>query len=309
MKGIGCIAIAVCGACLGGLAHAQQNAVPIAFGGKGWDGADVAAASPKDDSGALHFSIKAGAATDYIYRGTTLSDHKPAVGSIVEVTYGQFYAWTSVATVRLPSKPDAELGLSGGIRPSFAGIDFDLGVTYFAYPGEALPGNGINYWEAALRADYRISESWRIAGGFAYSPNVSNTGAWSWYAAAGLGYDVPAQFLPADLGVSITAAAGYSWFGRQSAALGGFALPAYLNWQIGTTFTYKLVSVDLRYYDSNLSREDCFVFTGDPNAVPGGAVNPVTNPGGLRSNWCGAAFVAKLSIGLDDTMLKQTAQH
>ncbi len=177
-------------------------------------------------------------------------------------------------------------------------------MTYFAYPGEALPSNGINYWEAALRADYKISESWRAAGGFAYSPDVSNTGAWSWYAAGGIGYDVPAQCLPANLGASITAAAGYSWFGRQSAARGGFALPAYLNWQAGVTFAYELINLDLRYYDTNLSRENCFVFTGDPNATPGGSVNPVTNPAGLRSNWCSAAFVAKLSIALDDTMLR-----
>ena len=311
MKGTGCVAIVVCGVCIGGFAYAQQNAgtVPIAFGGKGWDGADVVAGISKDESGALHFSIKAGTATDYIYRGTTLSDRKPAVGGLFEATYGQFYAWTSVATVRLPTRPDAELGFSGGIRPSLAGIDFDLGVTYFAYPGEAVPGNGINYWEAALRADYKISESWRVAGGFAYSPNVSNTGAWSWYAAAGLGYDLPARFLPTDVGASITAAAGYSWFGRQDADLGGFALPAYLNWQVGATFTYKLISLDLRYYDTNLSRENCFVFTGDPNAVPGGVVNPVTNPAGLRSNWCSAAFVAKLSIGLDDTMVKRPSSQ
>ena len=30
-------------------------------------------------------------------------------------------------------------------------------------------------------------------GGFAYSPNVSNTGAWSKYAAFGLGIDVPSR--------------------------------------------------------------------------------------------------------------------
>src|SRR4029079_11997493 len=103
--------------------------------------------------------------------------------------------------------------------------------------------------------DYKISEAWRAAGGFAYSPDVSNTGAWSFYAAAGLGYEVPASFLPAGIGASITAAAGYSWFGRQSAALGGFALPDYLNWQAGVTFTYNLLNLDLRYYDTNLSRE------------------------------------------------------
>jgi hypothetical protein len=103
-------------------------------------------------------------------------------------------------------------------------------LTSFLYPGEISVGttNNINYWEAAVRADKRIAESIRIAGGFAYSPNVSNTGAWSWYAAAGLGYDVPSSLLPPDIGVSFTGAAGYSWFGNQSPELGSFPLPAYL---------------------------------------------------------------------------------
>jgi hypothetical protein len=30
------------------------------------------------------------------------------------------------------------------------------------------------------------------------------------------------------------------------------------------TFTYKAFNLDLRYYDTNLSKENCFVYTGDP---------------------------------------------
>ena len=139
----------------------------------------------------------------------------------------------------------------------------------------------------------------RVAGGFAYSPNVSNTGAWSWYAAGGLGYDVPSRLLPPDIGVSFTAAAGYSWFGHQSLDLGGFPLPAYLNWQAGVTITRKMINLDLRYHDTNLTKENCFVFTGDPTARPGGRSDAVTNPQGLTSGWCGAVFVAKLWFALD----------
>ena len=108
--------------------------------------------------------------------------------------------------------------------------------------------------------------------------------------AAGLGFDLPSRLLPKDLGISFTTAAGYSWFGNQSPRLGGFPLPAYLNWQAGVTFTHKVFNLDLRYYGTNLSKENCFVFTGDPNARPGGRVDLVTNPAGLVSNWCGATI-------------------
>jgi uncharacterized protein (TIGR02001 family) len=282
----------------GGLARAEETAVvgpggAIGLGNRSWSAADPNRATSASE---LEFSARAGAATDYIYRGTTLSDHGPAAGAAFEARYGQFYAGTTVATVKLPTEPAAEFTFAGGIRPKIATIDFDFGVTYFAYPAERLPGetNGVNYWEAVIRGDKNIGEQFRVAAGYAWSPNVSNTGAWSQYAAAGVGYDLPARLLPQNLGISFTTAAGYSWFGNQAPLLGGFPLPAYLYWQAGVTFTHRAFNIDLRYYDTNLSKENCFVFTGDPNARPGGRVNPVTNPDGLVSNWCGATFVAKL---------------
>jgi uncharacterized protein (TIGR02001 family) len=280
----------------GGLARAETPEVSpggaIGLGNRGWSAPETSRATSVNE---LEFSARAGFASDYIYRGTTLSDHGPAAGAAVEARFGALYAGTTVATVKLPTQPIAEFTMAGGIRPKIANIDFDLGVTYFAYPGERLPGetNGINYWEAVIRGDRSIGESIRIAGGYAYSPNVSNTGASSQYVAAGLGFDLPGRLLPQNLGVSFTTAAGYSWFGNQAPQFGSFPLPAYLNWQAGVTFTHKVFNLDLRYYDTNLSKENCFVFTGDPNARPGGRVDLVTNPAGLVSNWCGATIVAK----------------
>lgn len=256
---------------------------------------------PESAKSQLEFEVRGGLASDYVYRGVTLSDRKPAVGMAIEATYNVLYAGVTVASVRLPTQPAAEISFSGGVRPTLGPVEFDLGVTYYLYPGEApsAESNGINYWEAALRAGTKLGEAVRIAGGFAYSPNVSNTGAWSSYAAGGLGYDVPERFLPKDVGVSVTAATGYSWFGHQYEELGGFPLPAYLNWQAGVTVTYKMLNLDLRYHDTNLTKENCFVFTGDPNAQPGGRPDPLTNPDGLTSRWCGAAFVAKLWFALN----------
>ena len=280
----------------GGLASAQTPEVSpggaIGLGNRSWSAAEPNRTTSANE---FDFSARAGFATDYIYRGTTLSDHGPAAGAAFEARFGPVYAGTTVATVKLPTEPLAEFTFAGGIRPKIATIDFDLGMTYFAYPGERLPGetNGINYWEAVIRGDRSIGEQFRVAAGYAWSPNVSNTGAWSQYVAAGAGYDVPPRLLPQNLGISFTAAAGYSWFGNQAQQLGGFPLPAYLNWQAGVTFTHKAFNIDLRYYDTNLSKENCFVFTGDPNARPGGRVDLVSNPDGLVSNWCGATFVAK----------------
>jgi uncharacterized protein (TIGR02001 family) len=273
----------------------------INLGGRGWAAAESRHAAPDGANSQLEFEVRGGVASDYVYRGVTLSDRKPAVGAAIEATYALLYAGVMVASVKLPTQPAAEISMSGGIRPTLGMIDLDLGVTYFRYPGEhpAAESKGIDYWEAALRGETKLSESIRLAGGFAYSPNVSNTGAWSWYAAGGAGYDVPSRFLPPDVAVTFTAAAGYSWFGHQSLDLGGFRLPAYLNWQGGVTITRKMINLDLRYHDTNLTKENCFVFTGDPSARPGGRPDPITNPDGLTSRWCGSAFVAKLWLALN----------
>ena len=71
----------------------------------GWSATDTSRATSANE---LEFSARAGAATDYIYRGTTLSDHGPAAGAAFEARFGQLYAGTTVATVKLPTQPAAD---------------------------------------------------------------------------------------------------------------------------------------------------------------------------------------------------------
>ena len=109
MKMLRGVAVLLPALCAGGVAaHAQQtgNAPPISFGGRGWGGVETATSATATEPETVHFSIKAGAATDYIYRGTSLSDRKPAVGGVFEATYKQFYTWASAASVRLPTVVD-----------------------------------------------------------------------------------------------------------------------------------------------------------------------------------------------------------
>jgi uncharacterized protein (TIGR02001 family) len=205
----------------GNLALAQTPAqtspeVAINLGGRGWSSPSSNVDETKRSTDEFSFEARGGFATDYMYRGTTLSDHKPAVGAAFEAAFSMFYAGVAVANVKLPTQPSAEISASAGLRKTIADINFDLGATYFLYPGEtAVAGaEGIDYWEAAFRADKRIAEFIHIAGGFAYSPNVSNTGAWGAYAAGGVGVEVPSRFLPLDIAVSFTGGGGYSWFGN-----------------------------------------------------------------------------------------------
>ena len=75
-----------------------------------------------------------------------------------------------------------------------------------------------------------------------------------------------------------------------------------MTWDVGLDITYKIFTLDLRYYDTNLSKGDCNAFTSDQTAS-GVASTPI-NPGGPGSNWCGAAFIAKLSAAINLSSIK-----
>ena len=310
----GVIAIAVAAFWLvsatGGTARAQpRDNNPVGAIGLGVRGgpageAPVHAAPSKDGAESpVEFSFRAGLASDYIYRGTTLSDRKPAVGAAIEAAFSVLYAGShrrqrQAADATGRRDHDDRRHPSDGrgrLRSTSAGPIFCIPARSRRSAG--APGSNIG--KPLPAPTPRSAILLRVAGGFAYSPNVSNTGAWSKYAAFGLGVDLPSSALPQNVTASLTGGAGYFWFGNQSAELGGFPLPAYLNWNAGVTFTRKMLNLDLRYYDTNLSKEDCFVFTGDPNATPGGSIDPVRNPEGLRSRWCSATFVAKFWFALN----------
>src|SRR6516225_3610061 len=79
-----------------GSAHGQMgeaNAVgSIDLGARGGPAAGRPAAKQDDAAATFEFSAGAGFASDYIYRGTTMSDHKPVVGAAFEAAFGQLYA-------------------------------------------------------------------------------------------------------------------------------------------------------------------------------------------------------------------------
>ncbi|HEY2134368.1 MAG TPA: TorF family putative porin [Xanthobacteraceae bacterium] len=253
----------------------------------------------KAEANALVFEVNAFLTSDYIYRGVSLSARRPSVGTLIETSWHDFYVSTNVQSVNLPTNPAAEFTFEGGYRPTIADFNFDFGASYFYYPGE-MPTDAAtktNYWEYSLDVDRDVTKHLNLSGKLAYAPDVSGTGAWGAYSEIGFELDLPELAFLRGVTWKLMADVGYSRFGNTSPAQGGFPLPAYTNWHTGLVFTLQdNVSLDLSYYDTSLSREDCFVFTGDPMATPGGTVNLVSNPDGLRSRLCGATFVGTLNF-------------
>lgn len=255
------------------------------------------------------FDVKVGAdvSNDYIDRGTTLSAHRPSTGVDIDVRYKSVYVRGEFNTVKLPTDPLGEFNFGGGFRHDFEHLRLDLGVEYSHYPRERMNGvpTDTDFWEASAIAIYQVMPGFDIDGEFSWAPNMGKTGAWSKYTEVGFMSNFPARFMPKGIDAEFSSGVGRYWFGNVAPETGGYRLPAHTYWHAGILFSFEQVprdwlvqrfTFDLRYHDTNLSKEDCFIFTGDPGATPGGTVSPLSNPSGLRSNWCSAAVVGTLRM-------------
>ena len=247
----------------------------------------------------------------------------------------QLYIGTSGESISFANRASAEIDVYGGIRPTFGAFAFDFGVWGYLYPGGTcffgaptdftgkavspdcatnflLNGNvmkkDVSFMEVYGKVLYTINDNWAVGVNEYYSPNFLNSGAWGNYSSITGKYTAPAAiFGTSGVGMYVSGEFGRQWLGTSDgfygvvSALGNFAagipFASYDTWNIGIGFTYKVFTLDIRYSDTDLSKGNCNAFTSAFNAS--GTTNVTSiNPGGVGSNWCGAAGIVKLSADL-----------
>jgi len=260
-------------------------------------------------------------ASDYVWRGITQSNHKPAVAAYFEPRYNinkdlQLYAGIGGASISFPNRAAAEIDFYGGIRPTFDKLSLDLGVWYYWYPGgQVFNGltaattlaNGnvmkadVSFWEFYAKANYAVTDAFGVGVFVYYSPDVLKTGADGVFFGGNAKYTFPA--FTNGVQPYISGEVGYWDLGKSDVFYAVPAFPtgvpykSYTTWSAGIGWTYKVFTVDLRYTDTDLNKGDCNAFTSDHTATGVANVTPI-NPSGVGSNWCGARFVARLSADL-----------
>jgi uncharacterized protein (TIGR02001 family) len=217
--------------------------------------------------------------TDYNFRGISQSARKPAVQGSAELTYTvnpnfQLYANVFGSSLKLPSQASMELDGSFGIRPSFGGVSFDFGATYYGYPGE-LPGVKSEFWEVYGKASYKFFDKLTLGANVFYAPNWLNLGADGTYFSGTAALDLPHGF-------AVSGELGRYVLGRTSPRFGSVNLPDYTYWNAGISYTYKIATLDLRYHDTSLNKRSCQTLVGQPGVT--------------RSKWCGQSFIASLKF-------------
>jgi len=263
--------------------------------------------------------------SDYNFRGISQSNRGPSVTAYSEGRYNvnpsvQLYLASQYWAVTLPTNPTAEVDVFGGIRFTAGAFGLDIGGMYYWYPREkqhndaffvvgqapfpSFPnGNATlkqtDFWEVYGKATYEVmKDKFWLGANVYYSPSWLNTGASGLFASATAKVGLPSfqfnAFGMGEVGWFVSGEFGYYWFGTADAYPGVFtvptSLPDYATWNVGIAFTWKVATLDLRYYDTNLSKGNCNVLTGDPNATLSGGI--------VGSKWCNAAFIAALKFDL-----------
>jgi uncharacterized protein (TIGR02001 family) len=187
-------------------------------------------------------------------------------------------------------------------------------------PNGNVVKQNVSFYEGYAKATYTVSDNFAFGGSVFYSPSVLNSGADGTYVAANAKYTFPNAPLPKDWGMFISGDIGHWYLGTSDsfyctqvaapvapgaapfgicggAFPGGIPYKSYTNWDVGLGITYKVFTLDLRYFDTNLSKGDCNAFTSDHTAhgIATTPINPFPAPG---SNWCGSSFIAKFSVDM-----------
>jgi uncharacterized protein (TIGR02001 family) len=228
----------------------------------------------KESTSTLDVNINGSLTSDYNYRGYTLSDHKPSASTNIEATYSIYFVGTNAASVQMPMLSQFQMTNYAGIRPVFGKLTVESGIAYFSYPGSAID---ISYPEFYVAPSYALTPKLNLGLNVYYAPDYSRTGAWENYNSLSAKYTF-------DSGLSVSGELGRQGFGttRATPAAAAVKLPDYTYWNFGVSYTYKVLTFDLRYFATTLSKQACNLITG-------------TAPAGMGSNGCEPAVIGTLS--------------
>jgi uncharacterized protein (TIGR02001 family) len=258
--------------------------------------------------------------SDYNFRGISQSNRGASAGAYFEPQYnspvGTFYVGLGGVGIDWPSgpgygftAPSAEIDYTGGWRNTFGKFGLDIGVIYYHYPKESFNGatSQSDFWEVYVKTLYAVTPDITLGANVFYTPDLLHYS--TTFAALGISNKPDAIYasltgkwvLPwkqGDFGVFVSGEVGHWWiddagFTHPLAVLAGLVGtdPSYTYWNAGLAFTYKALTLDLRYHGTDQSVRDCNSFL-------------LVTPGNLSSNWCDDTFIVAIKVDTSASALK-----
>jgi len=211
------------------------------------------------------FDIAFGTAftTDYVLRGISQSNRKPAVQGYFELDYTatdwvKFYAgiWGSSL---YGGFADAEFDISGGARFTWGNFGLDVGYVQYEYPEGTQNGAG-SFGEFYAKPSYKFTD-WLtvgaiIDGGGNFNDGLNIVGSKGAYYYSGNAV-ITLPWSPAGIAISLNPEIGRQVY--DCTTVNGVACSSYTYWDVGLDFNYKAVTLDLRYWDTDAHNKAQFI--------------------------------------------------
>ncbi len=217
-------------------------------------GMALTGAARAEDPPAFSWSMTVGGTSDYIFRGLSLNNERPAAQGSVDVGYGIFYAGAWASNVSGAGYEPMELDLYAGIKPVLGQVTFDFGIIGYLYP---IADGSLDYVEFKAGASTELVKSLNGTVTFYYTPDADNYPE-TWTVEGTLAYTLP------EVGVftpTVSAGAGYS---NDMNNVGAFTSvdDNYVYWNAGIAFAVEKFTFDFRYWDTNIDQIPGDIYTG-----------------------------------------------
>lgn len=222
----------------------------------------TAPAVAEDESSDWSITGNVAITNDYVYRGFTQSNEGFALQGGLDIAHSSgFYVGVWGSNVEFNDATEQENGsiestsieidIYGGFGGDFGNsmFSYDVGVIYYMYPDDPK-GSEQNFVEfgGSLGADAGFAS---FSAGFWYSPDFYGGIGDAIYIP--LGIEVPVPMGNETFSLSLSANVGFNKY--LDVEVGD---DSYVNWDIGATISIdKWFDVDLRYYDTDGTKEDC----------------------------------------------------
>lgn len=189
-------------------------------------------------------------ASEYMTRGFSDSDNHPALqgGWVLSHESGwEAEIWASNVDYNDSNEAKFELDFYLSYTMTAGPGDLTMGGGYYVYPG-ADKDLDYNHYEIFTKYSADVASFATLGGEVYYSPDFFGDSGTGIYVNATA--DVP---LPVVDGLSLVGSVGRQWVEDNAR----FGVPDYTDYSAGFAYEFEPFSVDVRYYDTNLSKTTC----------------------------------------------------
>ncbi len=197
------------------------------------------------------FTLSLALASEYSFRGLSYTNEEPAYqGSLDYKHETGFYLGVWASSVDLGTTRDevsSEVDFYTGMLFDLgAGVTWDLGATYYMYPGSSDIRNSYNFYEyrTSLQRDFGVFDA---KAGVHYAPNFFGDSGNAVYSYIDANVPIYDDFYG-------TLHYGYQTIAREQA---NFGYPNYGEWSAGVGYDVYGFSFNAFYHDTDLDENTC----------------------------------------------------